>query len=170
MCIRDSPEADRDNFGSDFGMLNYNFRWFVGDRVSVVSDGYADFFGQGLRTVSVGLQSGRPGVGDAFVGFRSIEGPISSNVLSTSFSYRMSDKWGLRANSQIDFGEAGTIGNAISLIYIGESFLWQFGINADLSRNNVGFRFGFEPRFLNRPRLFRPGGLPVPPASSQWLE
>ena len=164
------PEADRDNFGSDFGMLNYNFRWFVGDRVSVVSDGYADFFGQGLRTVSVGLQSGRPGVGDAFVGFRSIEGPISSNVLSTSFSYRMSDKWGLRANSQIDFGEAGTIGNAISLIYIGESFLWQFGINADLSRNNVGFRFGFEPRFLNRPRLFRPGGLPVPPASSQWLE
>ena len=164
------PEADRDNFGSDFGMLDYNFRWFIGDRVSLVSDGYADFFSQGLRTVSVGLQSNRPGVSDAYVGLRSIEGPISSNVLSTALTYRMSEKWGLRANSQIDFGEAGTIGNGLSAIYIGESFLWQFGVNADLSRNNVGFRFGFEPRFLQRPRLFRPGRQALPPASSQYLE
>ncbi len=164
------PNADDDNFGSDFGMLDYNFQWFIGDRLSLVSDGYADFFGQGLRTVSVGLQSNRPRVSDAYIGFRSIEGPISSNVLSTAVSYRMSEKWGLRANSQIDFGEAGTIGNGIAAIYIGESFLWQFGVNADLSRNNVGFRFGFEPRFLNQPRLFRPGGKSLPPASSEWLE
>ena len=164
------PESDRDNFGSDFGVLDYNFKWFIGDRVSLVSDGYADFFSQGLRTVSVGLQSNRPGVSNAYIGIRSIEGPISSNVLSTALTYRMSEKWGLRANSQIDFGEAGTIGNGISAIYIGESFLWQFGINADLSRSNVGFRFGFEPRFLQRPRLFRPGGQAIPPASSQFLE
>lgn len=164
------PDEDRDNFGADFGIFDYNFRWFVGDRVSLVSDGYADFFGQGLRTVSVGVQSNRPGVSDAYVGVRSIEGPISSNVLSTAITYRMSDKWGLRANSQIDFGETGTIGNGIAAIYIGESFLWQFGINSDLSRGNVGFRFGFEPRFLNRPRLFRPGGRAIPPASSRWLE
>ena len=164
------PDADRDNFGSDFGMLNYDFQWFLGDRVSLVSDGFADFFGQGLRTVSVGLQSSRPGVGDAFIGFRSIEGPISSNVLSTALTYRLSEKWGLRANSQIDFGETGTIGNAISFIYISESFLWQFGVNADFSRDNFGFRFGFEPRFLQRPRLFRPGGRAIPPASSRWLE
>ena len=164
------PEADRDNFGSDFGVLDYDFKWFVGDRVSVVSDGYADFFSQGLRTVSLGLQSNRPGISNAYIGFRSIEGPISSNVLSTALTYRMSEKWGLRANSQIDFGEAGTIGNGISAIYIGESFLWQFGVNADLSRSNVGFRFGFEPRFIKRPRLFRPGGQPIPPASSRYLE
>ena len=164
------PEADRDNFGSDFGMLDYDFRWFIGDRVSLVSDGYADFFGQGLRTVSIGLQSNRPRVADAYIGIRSIEGPISSNVLSTALTYRMSEKWGLRANSQIDFGETGTIGNGLGLIYLGESFLWQFGVNADFSRDNIGFRFGFEPRFIGRPRLFRPGGRSIPPASSQWLE
>ena len=164
------PKADRDNFGSDFGVFNYDFKWFIGDRVSLVSDGYADFFGQGLRTASFGLQTNRPGVSDAYIGIRSIEGPISSNVLSTAVTYRMSEKWGLRANSQIDFGETGTIGNALSLIYIGESFLWQFGINADFSRSNVGFRFGFEPRFINRPRLFRPGGQALPPASAAWLE
>ena len=164
------PEAGRDNFGSDFGMFDYNFRWFIGDRLSLVSDGFADFFGQGLRTVSVGLQTSRPGVADAFIGLRSIEGLISSNVLTSALTYRMSEKWGLRANSQIDFGEAGTIGNGLALLYLGESFLWQFGVNADFSRNNIGFRFGFEPRFIGRPRLFRPGGRAIPPASSQWLE
>ena len=164
------PDADRDNFGSDFGQFQYDFKWHIGDRVSLVSDAYLDFFGQGLRTVSAGIQSNRPGVGDVFLGFRSIEGPISSNVLSAAATYRMSEKWGVRANSQIDFGETGTIGNALSFIYIGESFLWQFGVNADFSRDNVGFRFGFEPRFVRRGRLFRPGGTAIPPASSNYLE
>ena len=164
------PDADRDNFGSDFGQLEYDFKWHIGDRFSLVSDAYLDFFGQGLRTVSAGVQSNRPGVGDVYFGIRSIEGPISSNVLTAAATYRMSDKWGLRANSQIDFGETGTIGNALSFIYIGESFLWQFGVNADFSRDNVGFRFGFEPRFIRRGRIFRPGGLALPPASANYLE
>ncbi|MEM9409860.1 MAG: hypothetical protein AAGA30_02030, partial [Planctomycetota bacterium] len=69
------PDADRDNFGSDFGMLNYDFQWFIGDRVSLVSDGYADFFSQGLRTVSLGIQSGRPGIGDAYIGIRPFNRP-----------------------------------------------------------------------------------------------
>ena len=164
------PNASRDNFGADFGLFNYDFKWFVGDRTSVVSDGFLDFFSQGLRTASIGLQSNRPGLGDAYIGFRTIEGPISSNVLSASTTYRMSEKWGLRGNSQIDFGEAGTIGNALSLFYIGESFLWQLGVNADLSRSNYGFRLGFEPRFVRRGRIFRPGRESISPASSVYLE
>ena len=164
------PDADRDNFGSDFGMFDYDFRWYVGDRLSFVSDGYFDFFSQGLRTASFGANISRPGNGNAYVGFRTIEGPISSNILSASASYRMSDKWGVKAGGQIDFGETGSIGQTLSLIYIGESFLWQFGFNVDNSRDNFGFRFGFEPRFTKRPRLFRPGGEAIPPAGSKWLE
>ena len=164
------PRANRDNFGSDFGMFDYDFRWYVGDRLSFISDGYFDFFSQGLRTASFGANISRPGNGDAYVGFRTIEGPISSNILSASMSYRMSDKWGLRAGGQIDFGDTGTIGQTLSLIYIGESFLWQFGFNVDHSRDNFGFRFGFEPRFTKRPQLFRPGGEAIVPAGSKWLE
>ena len=164
------PDANRDNFGSTAGMLDYDFRWHIGDRVSLVSDGFFDFFSDGLRTVSLGLNGSRPGVGNLFLGVRSIEGPISSNVLTAAATYRMSEKWGVRASSQVDFGETGTIGNTVNLIYIGESFLWNFGVNADASRGNVGFRFGFEPRFLNGSRIFNPGGQPVPPAGSRWLE
>lgn len=164
------PNAGRDNFGSDFGMFDYDFRWYVGDRVSLVSDGYFDFFSQGLRTASFGANISRPEVGDAYVGFRTIEGPISSNILSGVLSYRMSDKWGVRAGGQVDFGETGSIGQTLSMIYIGESFLWQVGFNYDFSRENFGFRFGFEPRFSRRGRLFRPGGASIPTASSRWLE
>ena len=82
----------------------------------------------------------------------------------------MSDKWGLTANTAFDLGDSGRLGQAINLIYIGESFLWRLGFNADFSRDNVGFQFGFEPRFVSKGRLFNPGGLPIAPASSRWLE
>ena len=165
------PDSQRDNFGNaDFGMFDYDFRWHIGDRFSVVSDGFADFFSQGLRTVSVGANIGRPEVGNAYVGYRMIEGPISSNILSASMTYRMSDKWGVKLGGQVDFGETGTIGQTINAVYIGESFLWQFGTNYDVSRDNLGFRFGVEPRFIKNGRLFRPGGVPVAPAGSRWLE
>ena len=164
------PKANRDNFGESFGMLNYDFRWHIGDRLSLVSDGYADFFNEGLRTASVGFYAQRPEVGDIFVGFRSIEGPISSNVLTALASYRLSDKWGLKGGGQVDFGETGTIGQRLSVIYIGESFLMEFGFNYDASRDNLGFRFGFEPRFAPKPRLFRPGGVAIGPAGEKYLE
>jgi hypothetical protein len=164
------PNANRDNFGSDFGMLDYDFRWHIGDRFSVVSDGYFDFFSQGLRTASFGGNLGRPEVGSLYLGFRTIEGPISSNILSAIMDYRMSDKWGVKAGGEVDFGAAGNIGQRVDLVYIGESFLWQFGLNYDVSRDNLGFRFGFEPRFSNQPKLFRPGGAAIAPAGSRWLE
>jgi hypothetical protein len=164
------PEAARDNNGADFGMFDYDFRWHVGDRFSLVSDGYFDFFSQGLRTASFGANIGRPEVGNAYVGYRMIEGPISSNILSAAITYRMSDKWGVKAGGQVDFGETGTIGQSVNFVYIGESFLWQFGVNYDVSRDNLGLRFGFEPRFINKPRLFRPGGVAIQPAGSRWLE
>ncbi|MDB4777879.1 LPS assembly protein LptD, partial [bacterium] len=163
------PKSNRDNFGEAWGMLEYDFAWHIGDRLSVVSDGYFDFFGQGLRTASVGGIITRPEVGNLYLGYRMIEGPISSNIVTASMEYRMSDKWGVTGSTAFDFGQAGRLGQALNFVYIGESFLWRFGVNADFSRDNVGFQFGFEPRFT-KGRIFRPGGVGVGPASANWLE
>ena len=38
------PNSRRDNFGDDIGLVDYNFRWHVGDRVTLLSEGFADFF------------------------------------------------------------------------------------------------------------------------------
>ena len=164
------PDADRDNFGSTAGMVNYDFRYHIGDRVSLLSDGYFDFFDQGLKTVSFGATAQRPGVGNVYLGVRSIEGPISSNIITGSGTYRLSDKWGLKGGLQVDFGEVGTIGQRVGVVYIGESFLLEMAVNYDANRDNLGVRFNFEPRFLPKPKLFRPGGVAIPPAGAMGLE
>lgn len=164
------PEADRDNFGESIGMLNYDFRWHLGDRLAVLSDGYTDFFPDGLRTFSVGGLISRPGQGRAYVGFRSIEGPITSNIVNGSLSYRMSEKWILTAGASYDLGPTGNIGQSFGLTRIGESTFARFGFNIDESRNSFGVRFSIEPRFLPRGRLGDVAGIRIPPAGAQRLE
>jgi len=59
-------------FGSEFGLFDYDVRWHLGDRFTIVSDGAADFFGHGLRMVSGGVLLNRPSRGNAYLGVRSI--------------------------------------------------------------------------------------------------
>ncbi len=164
------PKADRDNFGEDIGLLNYDFRWHVGDRLTLLSDGYADTFGDGLRMLTVGGYMGRPERGSLYLGFRSIGGPISSSILVGSFNYRMSQKWIASGATAIDFGPAGNIGQRFELTRIGESFLVSLGVNVDESRDNVGVGFSIEPRFLPLTRKGLVGGIQVPPAGVRGLE
>ena len=164
------PDANRDNFGQDIGMLNYDFRWHLGDRLAILSDGYADLFTDGLKTFSVGGLISRPGQGRMYLGFRSIEGPITSNILNGSLSYRMSEKWILTAGASYDLGPTGNIGQSFGLTRVGESTFARFGFNIDESRNSFGVRFSIEPRFLPRSRLGQVAGIQVPPSGARRLE
>jgi hypothetical protein len=164
------PKASRDNFGADAGLLNYQFQWNVGDRLTFLSDGYADTFSQGLRTFSVGGIISRPEQGNLYLGFRSLEGPISANIVTGSLSYRMSEKWIATAGAMVDLGPTGNIGQSLSFTRIGESLLVRLGLNVDASRGSVGAVVAIEPRFLNSSRLGQVGGVQVAPAGSLWLE
>ncbi|MEX0585314.1 MAG: organic solvent tolerance protein OstA, partial [Pirellulales bacterium] len=164
------PNEDRDNFGESLGLLNYDFRWHLGDRTTIVSDGIFDLFDQGQELVSLGAFLNRPGRGSLYVGFHSLQGPIDAQVLSASYSYRMSPKWVSAIGTSVDIGGGGNIGQAISLTRIGESFLTSFGFNVDASKGNVGLVFSVEPRFLPRSRLGNVGGVAIPPAGLMGLE
>jgi hypothetical protein len=163
------PKADRDNFGQEFGLLNYDFRWNVGERLALLSDGFADLFADGLRTVSIGAQIGRPQRGTLYLGFRTIDGPVDSHVLSAAVNYRMSEKWILNASAAFDFGETGAMGENLSFVRIGESTLMRIGLHIDPSRGSVGFAFALEPRFLHG-RLGRVAGEPLPPVGAFGVE
>lgn len=164
------PDANRDNLGQDFGLVDYDLRWHLGDRFTVVSDGAADFFGQGLRTVSAGVRINRPSRGNGYLGFRSIDGPFNSNVLLASFSYRFSPKWISTASASWDLGPAGSIGQRFAITRIGESLNASLGVNIDEAKDNVGFRFFLEPRFLPKKRLTHMTGIDIPPAGAFGLE
>ena len=40
-----------------WGLTNYDFKWHLGDRFTLLSDGYADVFAQGLRQIGTGDQA-----------------------------------------------------------------------------------------------------------------
>ena len=149
--------------GEALGLVDYNFRWHVGDRVAILSDGYYDSFADGLRTISLGTLLSRPGRTEVYLGIRSLEGPISSNIVTASARYRMSEKWIASASTSYDLGPTGNIGQTMGLTRIGESALLHFGFNVDASRDNVGVTLALEPRFLPS-RCSNIGGVPIAPA------
>ncbi|WP_143543762.1 LPS assembly protein LptD [Rhodopirellula sp. MGV] len=163
------PREDRDNFGETLGPTTYDFRYHIGDRLSLVSDGYLDFFDEGLRSLSAGVRSSRPGVSDWYVGMMSLEGPISSTVFRSNFDYRVNEKWIVSGGTTYDFGSTGYVGQNFGITRIGESMLVRLNIAADRGRDNVSFGFVIEPRFF--PRLLgNVGGGMIPPPGIEGLE
>jgi lipopolysaccharide export system protein LptA len=164
------PNAARDNFHSGIGLVDYGFRWHVGDRLTLLSDGFYDGFDQGLRQLTGGFLISRPQYGSVYVGYRSTEGPITSEVLTGTISYRMSEKWIATAGATYDFHSTGVFGNQFNLTRVGESFLINVGFNYDASRNNFGAVISIMPRFLPSSRLGMVGGVALPPAGALGLE
>lgn len=163
------PRPHRDNFGQEIGPTTYDMRWHVGDRTTLLSDAYLDFFGDGLRTVSLGAALSRPGRSQYYFGIRSIEGPVSSNVLTSTVSYRLSPKWKIDYGSSLDLSGTGNIGQSARFVRIGESVFVALGAYYDASRNNFGIRFDIAPRFI-RSKLGMIGGRPIPPVGAFGLE
>jgi hypothetical protein len=163
------PDPDRDNFGEVLGLVNYDFRWNVGDRFSVISDGFADFFTDGLKVATLGATLTKPQVGTLSAGIRYADGPFESTVLNSSFTYRMTDKYLVTFSTSYDLGPTGAIGSFFELTRIGESFLITVGTNFDASRDNLGAQITITPRFMRSPRNYI-AGEPIPPAGTFGLE
>ena len=142
------PDPNRDNFGTTVGLADYNFIWHVGDRLTVLSDGIFDFFGQGQKIITTGMFLTRPPRGAFYVGFRILEGPISSEVLSMSYSYWMSPKWITTSGMSIDLKNVQNFGPTFSLVRVGESLLIGLNANYNPAQNTGGVSLTIEPRFV----------------------
>lgn len=164
------PRANRDNFGEDFGLAQYNFRWHIGDRLTFLSDGNYEFFAMGQKTVSAGMQLTRPTNGSLYLGYRSLSGPFDMQVLISSLSYRLSPKWAGMASLSYNFAGTGTIGNAFSLTRIGESFLLGANFSYDAYKDNFTAMITFQPRFMSLMAQKSLGGVSIPPVGTYGLE
>ena len=94
------PYASRDNFSKPFGQNMYNWQWFVGDRTSVISYGWFEFFditgkpifatntGKhnnpfGLNVITSGISISRPPRGNVYIGYTVLDtGPINTSALN----------------------------------------------------------------------------------------
>jgi hypothetical protein len=165
------PDANRDNFGSSIGLWDYNFVWHVGDRLTLLSDGIFDFFDQGQKIMTMGMFLTRPPRGALYLGFRVLEGPIDSQILSMSYSYWMSPKWITTTGVTIDMHNVQNVAPAFQLIRVGESLLVSLNLSYDPARNTAGVGLGVEPRFLPKSgKLGSATGVRIPPAGELGVE
>ncbi len=120
---------------------------------------------------SVGGFISRPPRGSLYLGFNDYQGgPISSDVVTASYTYRMSPKWLSTFGTSFDLRQQGNIGESFRLTRIGESFLFSIGMNVDVSRGNVGVSVSLVPRFLGHDPSITRGQVDVPPAGLYGLE
>ena len=141
------PNAARDNFGEDVGLLGADYRWNLGDRTTLLASAYYDLFAGGQELWDIALLSQRSQRGNVYLGVRQIRGAgLQSQILSFSYSYHMSPKWISTFGTSFNLGENRNIGQTLTLTRIGADFLIHLGFNFDDSKNNAGIALAIEPR------------------------
>ena len=158
------PDATRDNFAKPWGQTQYNYEWFLGDRTSIVSNGWFEFWDVqgspilisnprqtnnpfGLDVINTGISINRPPRSNVYAGYSIINsGPISTSAGSLNYSYWMSPKWFSSATTQYDFGNKIWLGASLSVTRIGADFLTSIGLAFDPQRNNTTFALEITPR------------------------
>jgi hypothetical protein len=165
------PNADRDNFGKPFGLSTYNWEWYVGDRTTILSNGWFEFWEVqgapilisnprhtndpfGLKVINAGVSLNRPPRGNILLMYSIINtGPIATSALNASYSYWMSPKWYTTLAISYDFGNAILLGTTLSLTKIGKDYLTSLGLSVDPQRQNANVTFELAPRFSPNVRL-----------------
>jgi lipopolysaccharide export system protein LptA len=170
------PNERRDNFGKSFGQNMYNFEWFIGDRTSIISTGWFEFWNVqgdpillatprrsndpfGLDVIQTGISISRPPRGNVYIGYSIINtGPITTSAVTATYGYWLSPKWYSSFSTIYDFGNAILLGSTVAITRIGADFLTSVGLSVDPQRNNYTFNFEITPRFSPNVRFGSAGG------------
>lgn len=171
------PNADRDNFGKSFGQNMYNWEWYIGDRTSILSQGWFEFWDVtgspilsanprhtsdpfGLKVINSGVSLSRPPRGNVYIGYAVINtGVIATSALNVAMSYWLSPKWYGSFATSYDFGNAILLGSTFGITRIGADFLTSVGLTVDPQRESYMFGFELTPRLSPSIRLGSGGGL-----------
>ncbi len=155
------PTAARDNFGTPWGQAMYNWQWYIGDRTSIVSAGWFDFFKlvgstplnnnlvsgynpNGSTSSPPASRSARPPRSNYYLGYSIIDtGPIKTSAANVSMSYWLSPKWYGTYSTSYDFGDAILLASMFSFTRIGADYITTIGLSVDPQRLN-SFNFGVQ--------------------------
>jgi len=138
------PEPNRDNFGSTFAFLEYDWLWNIGDRTALTSQGWYDPISGGARVFNVGAYYNRNDRTTMFVGFRYID-PLDSRAVTASLTYVFSPKYSVTANSTYDFGTSQALTNGLILTRVGKDLQVSMGLTYNALQNTTGFVFEVVP-------------------------
>lgn len=143
------PDADRDNFGEDIGLISGNYAWNIGARTRFLANAEYDLFDNAQQIWNVGVLSQRSARGSFYLGLRQIKGAnLHSQTLTASYSYQMSPKWISTFGTAYDIKEQQDRGQSLTITRLGKDFNFHLGFTNDVSKNNVGVALMIQPKFL----------------------
>jgi hypothetical protein len=149
----------------------YNWEWFVGDRTSIISYGWFEFFNItgkpifptnighnlnpfGLDVVTSGVSISRPPRANIFLGYSLLNtGPIHTSAVNGSLSYWLSPKWYGSFSNSYDFGNGIWLAAMFSVTRIGADYLTSLGLTVDPQRGAYTFAVQIAPRISPNIRL-----------------
>ncbi len=140
------PSRARDNFGEDFGLLKYDWVWHVGDRFSLLSDGWYEPLDHGPRTFTFAGQIARPDNALLLLGYTHLD-PLRTRQVTAALVFPFSSKYSMMATSGYDFGNNIQI-NSFVLTRVGTDVQVSIGINYNSILSNFGFTFEIFPNLL----------------------
>ncbi|RLT08430.1 MAG: hypothetical protein DWI24_10940 [Planctomycetota bacterium] len=170
------PQAGRDNFGKQFGLNTYNWEWYVGDRTTVFSNGWFEFWDIGgdplnktnvqhtndpfgMKVITSGFSFNRPPKGNATISYTILQtGEVNTSALNVSYSYWVSPKWYSTFSTSYDFGNAISLGSNVAVTRVGADYLTSIGLNVDPQRQSTMVSVAITPRLSPNLRLGQSSG------------
>ncbi|HKB06184.1 MAG TPA: hypothetical protein VKD90_28570, partial [Gemmataceae bacterium] len=141
------PAADRDNFGSQVGLIEYLMVWNVGDRNSVYSSGWCDPFEFGARYWELGTTFQRDDRTRFNVAYRQTD-PLASKVVSASATYVFSPKYAMALVTAYDFGYQSSFSNSLYFTRVGPDAQVTVGFTYNSLINNFGVTLNVVPNLM----------------------
>lgn len=148
------PNQGRDNYGHPFGLIDYDFRWQIGERTSLIAQGMIDPFQDGARSFNAGLLIERTERLRFYFGYYKLD-PVGTNAFVHSVSYIINPKYSVSWSSSYDFGGTHNLGQAFMITRTGSDLQVSLGLGWDPLRNNFNATFEIYPTVLGATRHMR---------------
>jgi hypothetical protein len=142
---------EKQNFGKNIGLIDYDFMWHVGDRFSVFSSGLYDVFNNGQKITRLGGVWNRPERGNISIMYDKLDGSaIKRDYLTLVVGYTMNEKYSMSYSTSYDITQNPwqNVGHNFIFTRTGESFRLMAGAVYSESLNEWSFTFGIEPIFM----------------------
>ena len=146
------PNANRDDFGSEWGLLTAHYVWNVSQRTTILANALYDTFPGAEQLWNVGIMSNRSERGSVYLGLAQVKGDfgvLDSDILTASYTYQMSQKWISTVGTAYDLGEHRNVGQSFTVTRVGLDFLVHVAGSYDVSTGNTSFAIAIEPRIGN---------------------
>jgi hypothetical protein len=131
------PAGNRDNFGSNWAFLEYDYVWNVGDRLALESTGWIDPESGGPRVFTVGAFMNRPDRTNFFLGYRQID-LLESRAVTAAVSYVFSAKYSMTAASTYDFGTGQNLSSSLVFTRNGSDLQVSVGVTYNAVTQSFG--------------------------------